>query len=158
MSIKQRLDADMKEAMKERDQPRVTCIRMMKSKLLEREVALRSKHGTDYEIEDDEALAVISAYAKQRRDSIDSYRQGGREDLVTAEETELEIVGRYLPKQLSTDELRGLIREALEESGAQTVKDLGAVMKLVMPKTKGAADGKLVNKLAREMLTPKSED
>lgn len=157
MSIKKRLDADMKKAMKAREQGAVSCIRMLKSKLLEREVALRSKHGTDYQIADDEALAVIASYAKQRKDSIESYRQGGREDLVAAEEAELEIVKRYLPKQLSTGDLRELIAGAIAEAGAQSIKDLGAVMKLVMPKTRGVADGKVVNQLVREMLTPPPE-
>jgi uncharacterized protein YqeY len=152
MSIKQRLDADLKTAMKERDSRRVSCIRMLKSKLLEREVALRGKHGTDYQIADDEALVVISTYAKQRRDSIEGYEQGGRDDLVAAERAELEIVAQYLPEQLSADELRAMVREAIAESGAQTVKDLGAVMKLVVPKTKGVADGKLVSRLVRELL------
>jgi len=157
MSIKQRLDTDMKQAMKAREQRTVTCIRMLKSKLLEREVALRSKEGKDYEITNEEALTVISTYAKQRRDSISSYRDGGREELATEEEAELEIVERYLPQQLSEDALRELIAGAIAESGASTIKDLGSVMKLVVPKTKGLADGKLVNQLVRELLTPKSE-
>ena len=153
MSIKKRLDTDMKDAMKKGDQQRLGCIRMLKSKLQEREVALRSKYGTDYLITDEEALSVISTYAKQRRDSIESYRKGGRDDLVAAEEAELAIVTDYLPRQLSADELRGMIQEAITESGAQTIKDLGQVMRLVVPQTKGAADGKLVNQLVRELLT-----
>ena len=152
MSVKKRLDTDMKDAMKKRDQQRLGCIRMLKSKLQEREVALRSKHGTDYLITDEEALSVISTYAKQRRDSIESYRRGGRDDLVAAEEAELAIVTDYLPRQLSADELRGMIQEAITQSGAQSIKDLGQVMRLVVPKTKGAADGKLVNQLVRELL------
>lgn len=152
MSIKQRLEEDLKLAMKERDSRRVSCIRMLKSKLLEREVALRSKHGPDHAITDDEALDVVTSYAKQRRDSIASYREGGRDDLAAEEQAELEIVAGYLPRQMSADELRGLIREAIEDSGARSIKDLGAVMKRVMPRTKGAADGKLVNRLVREML------
>ena len=152
MSIKKRLDADMKDAMKQRAQQRLGCIRMLKSKLLEREVALRSTHGTDYVITDEEALSVISTYAKQRRDSIESYRRGGRDDLVAAEEAELAIVTDYLPRQLSADELRGMIQEAITESGAQSIKDLGRVMRIIVPETKGAADGKLVNQLVRERL------
>ena len=157
MSIKQRLNADMKQAMKDRERRTLTCIRMLKSKLLEREVALRGKHGTDYEITDDEALDVIATYAKQRRDSISSYREGGREDLASEEEAELAIVGCYLPAQLSEDELRELIRGAISESGAQTIKDVGSVMKLVVPQTKGVADGKLVNRLVRSLLAPAPE-
>ncbi len=152
MSIKKRLDADMKNAMKQREQQRLDCIRMLKSRLQERELALRGKHGTDYQITDEEALSVISTYAKQRRDSIESYRQGGRDDLVAAEEAELAIVTDYLPRQLSADELRGMIQEAITESGAQSIKDLGRVMRIIVPETKGAADGKLVNQLVRERL------
>ena len=152
MSIKQRLETDMKQAMKGRDRPRVTCIRMLKSKLLERQVALRTKHGIDYEITDEEAQAVIATYAKQRRDSIDSYRKGGRDDLVADEQAELEIVSAYLPQQLSEDELRQLVRQAISESGAESVKDIGKVMKTVMPKTQGNADGKQVKKIASELL------
>jgi hypothetical protein len=154
MSIRDRLDADMKKAMKSRDQGRVNCIRMLKSKLLEREVAMRAGKGADYRIEDGEAQAVISAYAKQRRDSIESFRQAGRDDLAEAEQAELEVVGGYLPEQLTPEQLEALIRQAIEESGATSVKDLGAVMKLVMPKTKGLADGKAVNQLVRHLLSP----
>jgi len=153
MSIRDRLDDDMKKAMKSRDQRRVTCIRMLKSKLLEREVALRGDKGTDYRIEDGEAQAVISAYAKQRRDSIESFRRAGRDDLAEAEQAELEVVGGYLPEQLTTEQLEALIRQAIDEAGATSLQDLGAVMKLVMPKTKGLADGKAVNQLARHLLS-----
>jgi uncharacterized protein len=156
MSIKEKLDADLKAAMKEKDSRRVGCVRMLKSKLLEREVALRTKHGKDYSISDEEAQGAIVAYAKQRRDSIESYRGGGREDLATAEEAELEIVRSYLPKQLSADELRALVREAISESGATTVRDLGAVMKIVVPRTQGVADGKEISGIVREMLSGRS--
>ena len=152
MSIKKRLDSEMKDAMKRREQRVVGCIRMLKSRLLEREVALRVKQGKNYEITDEEALTVISTYAKQRRDSIESYRQGGRDDLVAEEQAELEIVSRYLPQQLSPEALRELVTSAIAESGASSVKDLGAVMKLVVPRTKGAADGKVVSSLVRELL------
>jgi hypothetical protein len=154
MSISQRLDGDLKQAIKQRDQARVDCIRMLKSKLLERQVALRSKHGTDYEITDDEALGVLTTYAKQRRESIEGFRRGGRDDLATAEEAELEIVRGYLPERLGEAELRGLVEEAIAETDAKSVKDLGAVMKAVMPKVKGAADGKQVQQLVRTLLTP----
>ena len=152
MSIKQLLDTDMKQAMKARDRPRVTCIRMLKSKLLEREVSLRAKHGTDYEITDEEARAVIATYAKQRRDSIESYAKGGRDDLVADEQAELEIVSTYLPRQLSEEELRPLVQAAVTESGAESIKDIGKVMKVLMPRTKGKADGNQVNRIVRELL------
>ena len=152
MSIKERLEADLKRAMKARDGRRTGCIRMLKSKLLEKEVALRAKRGKDYGIPDEEALEVISSYAKQRRDSIESYEKGGREDLAAGERAELEIVGEYLPQPLAEPELRQLIEAAIAESGAASVEDRGAVMKLVMPQTRGRADGKTVQQLARTLL------
>ncbi len=152
MSIRERLDADMKEALRARDARRLNCIRMLKSKLLEREVALRGQHGKDYRIADEEALSVIAAYAKQRGDSIEGYRQGGRDDLVAAEQAELELVRFYLPEPLSEAALRGIIGEAIATSGARSAQDLGAVMKLVAPRTKGLADGRVVNQLVRSML------
>ena len=152
MSIREQLESDMKLAMRARDQKRLDCIRMLKSKVQECEVSARGKQGKDHALSDDDVLAVVSAYAKQRRDSIESYRQGGRDDLADAEQAELEIVTTYLPKQLSAEELRSLVQAAIAESGAASMKDIGAVMKLVMPKTKGLADGKQVNALARELL------
>lgn len=157
MTIKERLNADLKEAMKARQAARVGCLRMLKAKILEKEVELRAKHGPDHELGDEEALAVISAYAKQRRDSIDGFRQGGREDLVTKEEAELDVVSAYLPRQLDRDELQRIVREAIEEAGAASAADLGRVMKIVMPRVKGAADGKLVNQLVREELAGQAQ-
>ena len=151
-SLRDRLEADLKEAMKVRDTRRVSCIRMLKSSMLEREVALRGSRGTGYKLDDEEARAVISAYAKQRRDSIAGFRQGGREDLAAQEEAELEIVGAYLPAPLSDAELRRLVDEAVQASGATGPRDLGAVMKVLMPRLGGAADGKRVNELVRERL------
>ena len=153
MSIKDKLDRDLKLAMKDRDSRRTACIRMLKARLLDREVALRAKCGTDHVISDEDARSVIATYAKQRRDSIESYRQGGRDDLVADEEAELEIVNGYLPEQLSVDQLRALVQAAITESGATTVKELGVVMKIVVPKVKGAADGKEVSRLVRELLS-----
>jgi uncharacterized protein YqeY len=152
MSIKQRLEDDLKQSMKSRDTTRVSCLRMLKARLLEREVALRAKQGRDHQITDEEGLEVIAAYAKQRRDSIDSYRQGGREELVAQEEKELAIVSEFLPQPLSEDELKELVREAIAESGATSAREMGQVMKRVMARTKGRADGKLVNRLVRDLL------
>ena len=158
MSIKDKLNRDLKLAMKDRDSRRTGCIRMLKARLLDREVSLRAKCGKDHVISDEDARSVIATYAKQRRDSIESYRQGGRDDLVADEEAELEIVNGYLPEQLSVDQLRVLVQAAITESGASTVKDLGVVMKIVVPKVKGAADGKEVSRLVRELLSAPASD
>jgi len=152
VTIKERLDADLKEALKARQARRVDCLRMLKAKILEREVELRVERGLDCKLADDEAQAVIAAYAKQRRDSIESFRQGGREDLASKEEAELEIVTAYLPRQLGREELERIVAAAIAEAGAASAADLGRVMKLVMPRVKGAADGKLVNQIVREKL------
>ena len=152
MTIKKRLEDDLKEAMKARDELRLNCLRMLKSKILEKEVSLRAKEGKDYQLSDEEVIQVASSYAKQRRDSIESYRQGGREDLAAKEEKELAVVEDYLPQQLSRDEIVEIVSGAVEESGASSAKDMGAVMRIVMPRVKGQADGKLVNQIVRELL------
>ncbi len=152
MSIVQRLDDDMKQAMRAKDSLALSCIRMLKSKMMEKEVALRAKQGKDYKISDQEAEAVIAAYAKQRRDSIESYTKGGRDDLVESEKAELEIVQRYLPEPMGDDELKAIVAEVVAASGASSVRDMGAVMKLVMARAKGAADGKRINELVRQLL------
>ena len=153
MTIKERIVADLTAAMKAKDPARLGVVRMLKAKMLEAEVALRAKKGLDYQLEDAEAQAVIAAYAKQRRDSIDAYRSGGRADLAAKEEAELILVQAYLPRQMTADEIRAVVRESIAAAGATSAKEMGAVMKLVMPRVKGVADGKLVNDIVRELLT-----
>lgn len=152
MSIRDRLEAELKQAMKTRDAARLSCLRMLKSKLLEREVALRAGKGRDYRIDDEEALEAIAGYAKQRRDSIESYEQGGRPDLAAAERAELAIVQEYLPQQLDDREIRDIVSRAIDQSGAASAKDMGNVMRVVMPQVKGRADGKRVQQIVRELL------
>jgi len=152
MSIKQRITKDLTSALKAGNKERLSTLRMVKSRIQEAEVSLRSEKGVDYELDDDEATQVLSTYAKQRRDSIESYREAGREDLAAKEESELALVQDYLPRQLSTDEVQKVVKEAIEQVGATSSRDMGAVMKAVMPKVRGVADGKLVNKTVREML------
>jgi uncharacterized protein YqeY len=152
MTIAERLEADMKAALRARDTARLGAIRLIRAQLQAREVALREKHGRDWKITDEEALAALAAYAKQRRDSIEGYRAGGREEQALEEEHELAVVNEYLPQQLGPDELRAIVREAVAQSGATSAKDLGQVMKLVLPRVKGQADGRVVNELVREAL------
>ncbi len=154
MSIRNKIEDDLKAAMKSGDKDRREVLRMVKAKMLEAEVARRAKEGRDYRLGDAESLEVLAACAKQRRDSIESFRQGGREDMAKAEEAELAIVQGYMPKQLSEEELRQIVREAIGSSGAQSAKDMGTVMKIVMPRVKGAADGRMVNQMVKELLGP----
>ena len=133
MTIRERIVADLTAAMKAKDTQRLA-------------------RGTESVLEDQECLAVIATYAKQRRDSIEAYRKGGKEDLATKEEAELAIIQQYLPAQMSDDEVRRIVAAAIAETGATSAKEMGAIMKIVMPKLKGEADGAVVNRIVRELL------
>lgn len=152
MTITERLMDDLRTAMRAGDKQRVQCLRMLRARVQEREVELRGERGTGHVLDDDEALRMISAYAKQRRDSIAAFLAAGRNDLAERESAELAIVESYLPRQLSVEELREIVRVAIAESGATSSRDIGAVMKRVMPRVQGSADGKVVNRLVRESL------
>lgn len=152
MSIRERIVADLTAAMKAKDAQRLGVIRMLKSRIMEAEVEQRGRKGPGYVLEDQECLAAIAAYAKQRRDSIEAYRHGGREDLATKEEAELTIIQQYLPAQLSEEEVRRIVAAAIAEVGATSAKEMGAIMKIVMPRLKGAADGTVVSRIVRETL------
>ncbi len=152
MPLKQQIDQDLKAAVKSGDAERRSVLRMIKARIQEREVELRSEKGLDYQLNDEEVVEVVTGYAKQRRQSIDAYRQAGREDLAAREDRELQLLEPYLPRQLSEADLEKLIRAAIEKAGATGPKDFGQVMRIVMPKVKGQADGKLVNELVRRQL------
>jgi hypothetical protein len=152
MSLKEKILADLKTSMKNQDKDRLSVLRMIKAKVLEEEVASRTQKGRDYQLNDEEMIEVLARYAKQRRESIKDYRENGREDLAVQEETELAIVQDYLPKQLSVDDITTIVKAAIAESGAASPKDMGNVMKLVVPQTKGAADGSIVSKIVKDLL------
>jgi uncharacterized protein YqeY len=138
--------------MKAQDAPRVSTLRMLKAEMLKAEVALREKRGLDYHLDDDEARRVLATFAKQRRESVESFRAGGREDLAINEEVELKIVESYLPAALGEAEVRAVVQAVIAQTGATSKKELGAVMKAAMARLAGAADGKLVNRIASELL------
>ena len=152
MSIKQQILDDLKAAMKARDKERVGVLRMVRAKMQEAEVAARADRGVDYELEDEGATQVLSSYAKQRRDSIESYEKGGRDDLAAKERAELAIVQGYLPEQLGEAEIEAFVREAIAESGATSPKQMGVVMQAAMPRVEGRADGKAVSRIVRRLL------
>ena len=152
MSIRERIVADLTAAMKAKDAARLGVIRMLKSRIMEAEVEQRGRKGPEYVLQDQECLAVIATYAKQRRDSIEAYRKGGNEELAKKEEAELAIIQQYLPAQLSEDEIRRTVAAAIAEAGATSAKDMGAIMKVVVPKLKGGADGAVVSRIVRELL------
>ena len=146
MSIKDRLKSDLVTAMKARDELKVSTLRLVNSSIKNREIDERK------ELDDEGVLAVLNTAAKQRRDSIEQFEKGGRQDLADKEKAELVIIQEYLPQQLSKDEVTAFIKEAINETGAAGAKDMGKVMKALMPKVKGKADGKLVNELVKELL------
>ncbi len=156
MSISEQFSEQIRVAMKSGDKLRLGVMRMVRSRMQEAEVAGRAKKGRDYKLGDEEAVQVIAAYAKQRRDSIDSYRAGGREEMAVQEEAELAVLQEYLPKQLSEEAIRTIVQEAVTACDATSLQDMGAVMAKVMPQVKGVADGKLVNGIVRELLAGKS--
>ncbi len=146
MGLKAQLLQDMKEAMRAKDKVKLSTIRMINSLIKNAEIEKRG------ELTDDEIIQLLVKYAKQRKEAIEMYEKGGRQDLVEKEKAELAVVESYLPKQMSEEEIRELVKEAIEATGASSPKDIGKVMQHVMPKVKGRADGSVVNKIVREML------
>ena len=146
MSIKEQLANDMKEAMKAKEKERLAVIRMVRGAIRQQEIDGKT------ELDDEAVIAVISKEVKMRKDSIVDFQKGGRDDLVAQNETEIAFLMPYLPKQLTEGEVRELVKEAVEKTGASSPKDMGKVMGALMPKVKGRADGKMVNQLVKEAL------
>jgi hypothetical protein len=146
MSLLQKLDDDLKVALKTSDTLKVSVLRMVKAALKNKQI---DKRG---ELTEDDILSVISTLSKQGRESIEQFLKGGREDLAEKERQELAVLQLYLPRQLTTEDLDRIIIEAIKESSSEGIKDIGKVMRLVMPRVKGAADGKIVNQRVKELL------
>ncbi|HTM04246.1 MAG TPA: GatB/YqeY domain-containing protein [Vicinamibacterales bacterium] len=147
MSLNDSIAADITAAMKNRDQARLSALRMLKAAVMNKEV--EKKRG----LEDAEVLQVIAALAKQRRDSIEQFKAAGRTDLVDKETGELTILESYLPPAASADDIDAAVAAAIAETGATSAKDMGKVMKAVMPKLAGKnADGRVVNEAVRRTL------
>ena len=148
MSLKAQLMEDMKAAMKAKEagKQKLAVIRMVRSAIRQTEIDGKK------ELDDNDVIALISKEVKMRRDSIEEFQKGGRQDLVEQTEAEIAVLMPYLPQQLSEDEVRALVKEAIAATGASTPKDMGKVMGKLMPKVKGRADGKMVNTIVRELL------
>jgi len=149
MSLVSKLDDDLKSAMKASDGLKVSVLRMAKSSIKYRKIE------TGKEPSDDDIIAVLSALAKQRKESIEQFSKGGRPELAEKESMELAIIQGYLPEQLLPEELDKIIIGAIKESAAEGLKDIGKVMRIVISTTKGAADGKLISQRVKEMLEKK---
>ncbi len=151
MTLRERLDAEMKAAMKARDDLRLQVIRGVKSAVKYREV-----EGDKAVVLDEPGiLQVVGSEIKKRRDSVEQYRAGGREELARKEEAEIAVLQEFLPAQLSAGELADRVEAAIARTGAKGPKDMGAVMKALLPEVQGRADGKAVSELVRQKLAPR---
>jgi uncharacterized protein len=147
MALNEQVNADLVAAMKAKDAPRLSALRMLKAALMNKGV----EKGRD--LEDAEVLQVIASLVKQRRDSIEQFTNAGRTDLVEKENSDLKALEHYLPPAITQEEIDAAVAEAIAESGATSAKDIGKVMKAVMPKLAGKnADGKAVNEAVRRKL------
>jgi uncharacterized protein YqeY len=146
MSLQDQLNSDMKDAMRAKDPLRLSTIRQLRSAIKNKEIELGKR------LDDEFIIGVITTQGKQRREAAQMYRENDRLELAEKEEAELGILLAYLPAQLGENELRTIIAAAIAETGATSPRDMGKVMGPVMAKTRGCADGKLVNQLVKELL------
>jgi len=148
MSIEERLLEAMKDAMKSNDKLRLSAIRMMRSAVKNREIEVRRT------LSDEDVIRVIQGMVRKGEESLEQFEKGGRADLVEKEKKEIEILKSFLPQALGQEEILKIIDECIQETQASSLKDLGKVMKSIMPKLGGKADGKLINQLVKEKLSP----
>jgi uncharacterized protein YqeY len=148
MSLLERLNNDMKQAMKNKEKDKLSVIRMIKASMQNEAIKLGNK-----ELSEEEELTILSREMKQRKDSLHEFEKAGREDLVEKLLTELTFVELYMPKQLSEEELAEIVKQTISEIGATSKAEMGKVMSAIMPKVKGKADGTLVNKLVLQHLS-----
>ena len=146
MSLKSRLDDDLKEAMRSGDRLRRSVIRLLRAAIKNEEIAAQR------ELDDAGVVDVLTRQVKQRRDSIEAFTQGGRQDMVDNEQAEVAVILEYLPRQMDADELTALVKLAIDETGAAGPADMGKVMGRVMPQVKGRAQGGQVSAIASRLL------
>jgi len=146
MSLKARIEDDMKLALKAREEIRLSTIRMLRSAIKNKEIEI------GHELSDDEVVRVVQSMGKQRHDSIEAFEKGARLDLAAREREELQILESYLPPPVSAEDIERIVREVVSETGAKSVKEMGLVMKEVLKRLGGAADGKRVNEVVRRVL------
>lgn len=146
MSLLETLNADMKQAMKDKNKEALSVIRMVKSTVMNEQISL------GHDLTPEEELTVLSREVKQRQDSLAEFERGGREDLAAGIRSELTILAKYLPAQLTEEEIVAIVAAAIEQTGATGPKDMGKVMGVVTPQIKGKADGKVVADLVKATL------
>jgi len=148
--LKQKLKEELRQSMLARTELKTSVLRMLLSALNYYEI---QKGGAGYEATDEDVLVVIQKEAKQRRDSIEEFKKANRQDLADKEIKELEMLQVYLPAQMGEEEIKSLVKEAINQTGAKSIAEMGRVMGALMPKVKGKADGGMVSKIVRESLT-----
>lgn len=149
--LKDRVAEDLKEAMRAKDKVRLRTLRSLRSALMEKEIGERQ--GGKATLSEDQELQVVQKEAKQRRDAIEQYEDADREDLAAKEREELEVLEEYLPRQLSSSEIREVVQDIIDETGASSMADMGQVMGPAMQRLRGQADGGEVQRIAREALS-----
>ncbi|MEX0934816.1 MAG: GatB/YqeY domain-containing protein [Candidatus Paceibacterota bacterium] len=148
--LQEKIEADLKKAMTEKDELRKSVLRNIKSEATN-ELVSQKRKPTE-QLEEDDLIQVITRLAKQRKDSIEQFRKGNRPNLAEKEEKELKILEEYLPEQLSDEELRSIVEEKKEETGAESIADMGKLMGVVMSEVKGRADGNRVKDIVQDVL------
>ncbi len=152
MNLKDKITGDMTAAMKAKDANRLSVLRMAKAALMNEQ----NKRGADYELTDDESAKVLQILVKQRKDSIDQYEKAGRNELAQKEKSELIVLTEYLPQPATKEEIEQAVADAISETGASSIKEMGAVMKAAQTKLAGkSADGKLVSETVKTKLQDK---
>lgn len=149
--LRERIDNDLKKALKSKDAIKVSTLRFLKAAIQNLGISKQK------EPDDEDILSVVKRQVKQRKDSIESFRKGNREDLADKESKELEILKAYLPEEIKPEELLAIVREAIAQTGAASGKDMGKVIKTVMAKAKGRADGKTVSAIVNKELSKDTE-
>lgn len=168
MTLKEKIQTDLNSAIKNKKEAESLTLRMLQASILNKEKEKRyklSKEKPDLketelakesQLIDEEIVEVISSEIKKRKEAISDYQKGGREELAAKEKQETEILERYLPEQLSEDEIKKIVRDAIEKVGAKEPKDMGKVMQQLLPQVKGRADGGVISKIVKELLLPKN--
>ncbi|WP_018752776.1 GatB/YqeY domain-containing protein [Paenibacillus sanguinis] len=146
MNLSERLNEDMKQAMKNQDKFKLSTIRMVRATIKNLEIDLKRT------LNDNEVLDILSREIKQRKDALQEFEKAGRDDLAQQVKAEAEILAEYLPEQLSEEEIKVIVQQTIQETGASSKAEMGKVMSALMPKVKGLADGRLVNQVVKQLL------
>lgn len=147
MALKQQIAGDLKQALKDKDGNAMDALRGLNAA-----ITIQEKQGKEHKLSEEEIIEIVQKEAKKRQEAISAYQKGGRQDLVQKEQEELAVLQKYLPEQLSENELKDIIRQAIEQTGAESLQDMGKVMGQVMPQVKGRAEGARVSALVKEAL------